>query len=269
MSRFLLDDETIRKITDELPRLEDVGTTVMMLAPDLISVNYLPDSNVPVAAVCLQDTLDALLQVRIGLNECIQHKIWFREKCDPPNTEHAIIYMRFFVDAVVSQLYAAGEHLANAIICMLEITEGQLESYRNGRVSQQSILGHYLVNEQADHPITKAVLVLAKSPEWEKTLAYRNRWVHEQPPTVSGIGTIYRRRRRWVQSKSLKWAMILGIGTEDKAEYSIDEVLNFVLPATFQFVELLENIVDYYLDSLGKKGITLSKKGINIDIFRA
>ena len=46
--------------------------------------------------------------------------------------------MRFYIDGIVSQLYAAGEHLANAIICMLELKENQLEKYRNHR-SQPAI----------------------------------------------------------------------------------------------------------------------------------
>ena len=140
----------------------------MKLSPDFISIKYPAESNVPVAGVCLQDTLNALLQVRIGLNVCFQHKIWYQEKYVPPNEELAVIFMRFYIDGIVSQLYAAGEHLANAIICMLELKENQLEKYRNHRVSQQSILGHYLANEQATNPITKVILALAKSREWGK-----------------------------------------------------------------------------------------------------
>jgi len=113
MSGFVLDDETIKRVTAELPDLEALGMDVMKLAPDFISAKYSAESNAPVAAVCLQDTLNVLLQVRIGLNECYQHKIWYREKCNPPNEELAIIFMRFYIDGIASQLYAAGEHLAN------------------------------------------------------------------------------------------------------------------------------------------------------------
>jgi hypothetical protein len=265
MSRFLLDDETLERIRGELPNLESLGTAVMKLAPDIISIKYPAESNIPVAAVCLQDTLNALLQVRIGLNECFQHKIWYREKCDPPNEELAYIFMRFYIDGLVSQLYAAGEHLANGIICMLDLAENQLENYRNSRVSQQSMLGHYLANEQADDPITKAVLVLATSEEWQKSMAYRNRWVHDQPPTISGLGQIYKRRRRWIQSEDGK-SIKLGIGRGDDAEHSIDDILKFVQPAVFQFVDLFDKVVDTYLNVIGKKGIVLTQKGLQVKI---
>ena len=265
MSRFLLDDETIERISKELPELESLGMAVMKLSPDFISIKYPAESNIPVTAVCLQDTLNSLLQARIGLNECFQHMIWYREKCTPPNEELAVIFMRFYIDGIVSQLYAAGEHLANAIICMLEITDGELEKYRTHRFSQQSILGHYLANEQANNPITKAVLSLAKSKEWEKSMSYRGNWVHEQPPTVSGLGPVYKRRRRWVQSEDGK-SFKLGIGSGDDAEYSIDEVLKFVQPATLQFVDLFNQVVDIYLDVISKRGIVLTEDGLQVKI---
>jgi hypothetical protein len=265
MRGFSLDDDTVERITHELPNLDGLAMFVMNLAPDLISIKYPPESNVPVAAVCLVDTLNVLLQVRLGLSECLQHKIWYREKCNPPNEELAVIFMRFYIDGIVSQLYAAGEHLANAIICMLDLAESQLENYRNNRVSQQSILGHYLTYEQADNPITKAVLVLATSKEWGKTIAYRNNWIHEQLPTVSGLGPVYKRHRRWIQSED-KRSFKLGLGVGDAAEYSIDEILQFVQPAVFQFVDLYVKVVCTYLDVIGKKGIVLTQDGLQVKI---
>ena len=266
MSRFLLDDETIERITKELPDLESLGMAVMSLSPDFISIKFSAESNIPVAAVCFQDTLNALLQVRIGLNECIQHKIWFKEKCTPPNEELAVIFMRFYIDGIVSQLYAAAEHLANGIICMLELTDKQLEPYRNQRVSQQSVLGHFLAKEQSDKPITKVVLALATSNEWKKSMSYRGNWVHEQPPTVSGLGPVYKRRKRWIQSDDRR-SFTLGLGGGDEAEYSIDEILEFAQPATIQFVDLFDKVVHTYLDMIAKKGIILTEKGLQVKIF--
>jgi hypothetical protein len=265
MSLFLLDEETIERITNELPKLDGSDMAVMKLAPDFISIRYPAESNIPIAAVCLQDTLHALLQVRLGLNECFRHKIWYQEKCSPPNEKLAVIFMRFYIDAIVSQLYAAGEHLANAIICLLDLAEGQLEKYRNNRVSQQSILGHYLANEEADNPITKAVLELAGSKEWRKTMDYRNNWVHEQPPTVSGLGSVYRRCRRWIRSEDGK-SFKLGLGSGDDPEYSVDEILKFVQPAILQFVDLFDKVVSIYLDVIGKRGIILTEGGLQVKI---
>ncbi|HEX9839452.1 MAG TPA: hypothetical protein VGA72_08905, partial [Anaerolineales bacterium] len=254
----------IRQISAELPALDQSGIIVMNMVPDYISMKFPPTSNIPVAAICLRDTLNALIQVRIGLNECLKHKVWYREKCDPPDEHHVVLYTRFYVDAIVAQLYAAGEHLASAIICMLELTEDQLENYRENRVSQQSIVGHYLANEQAGASITMAVSALATSKEWKKTMAYRGRWTHEQPPTVSGLVPVYTRRRRWEKSED-GTSFALGLGHGDDAEFSIDDILEFVQPAVFQFVELFEIVVPIYRDVIGKKGIVVTDTGIEVN----
>lgn len=263
MSRFLLDDETLDGISKQLPDLERFGVSVMNLRPDFISIKFPPESNAPVAAVCLQDTLNALLQVQIGLSECLQHRVWFQERCDPPNQELSVIFMRFYIDAIVSQLYAAAEHLANGIICMLELDEEQIGRYRRQRVSQQSILGHFLARERPDDPLSKAVLQLAESREWLQTMDYRGNWVHDQPPTISGLGPVYERRRRWIRSDDGK-SVKLGLGSGDHAEFSIDEVLNFVQPAIFQFVELFDEVVRIYIDLLGTRGITFGERGLQL-----
>ena len=265
MSEFLPDDETIERVSRELPDLDNLAMSVMKLFPDYISIKYPAESNVPVAAVCLQDTMNALFQVRLGLSECLHHKIWYQEKCNPPNEELAIIFSRFYIDAIVSQLYAAGEHLANGIICMLELTDAQLEKYRNRRISQQSIVGHYLAKKQADNPITESVLALAASREWVQSMCYRGNLVHEQPPSVSGLGPVYKRRRRWIQSDDGKSAK-LSVGSEDGAEYLINEILQFVQPAILQFVDLFSKVVSFYLDMIGKKGIVLTKDGYQVKL---
>jgi len=162
---------------------------------------------------------------------------------------------------------AGSGYLANAIICMLDLSDKQLQDYRKDRISQQSIVGHYLAREQANDPMTKAVLSLARSKEWGKTMAYRGNWVHDQPPTVSGLGPIYQRHRRWVRSEDATTiTMKLGLGIEDDPEYSIDELLGFVQPAVFQFVDLFSEIVNIYLNLISKKGIFITEEGLQVKI---
>ena len=264
MTGFILDEETIASIVKELPNLDRLAM-VLALNPDAISMKFSPESNVPVAAVCLQDTFMAVQYVRIGLNECLQHKVWYRKKCSPPNEELAVIFMRFYLDGIISQLYAAGEHLANAIILMLELNESDLRGFRRHKTSQQSIVGSYLRKERPQEPITRAVLMLARSREWQQCINYRGDWAHNQAPTVKGLGAVYERRRRWIQSEQ-EGRYILGIGSGDEAKYSIDEVLTFVSAAISQFLQLLEKTVDVYQEILDKKGIMLGEDGLHVKI---
>jgi len=165
MSRGLLDESTLAGVSKELPSLESLRATVSSLAPDFISTKFLSESTVPVAAVCLQDAVRTLFQARYALHEFFAHKIWYLEKKEPPDEVAAAFFCCFYADDIALRLYPAGEHLARAIIFMLEITEQQLESYRGSRISLQSAAGNFLIKEMPQHPITEAVRKLVKSQE--------------------------------------------------------------------------------------------------------
>jgi hypothetical protein len=270
LSGFILDDESLDQISGQLPDFETLNKTVIKFSPDIISIKCPIESNIPVAAVCLRDMVKTLLSVRIALHEYHSHRIWYREKSDPPNEPLAIIMMRYYVDDAVARLYASGEHLANAIIFMLDVTDKQLKPYRNKRTSQQIIVGQYLASEQPKNRITHAVINLAKSAEWIKTIAYRNRWVHEQPPSIKGLGVVYRRERRWVtknESDGKTNTSALGIGGGDDAEFSVDEIMNFVQPATFQFANVCNEVASSYIKILNDYGIVITDKEIQVNLF--
>ena len=269
MSGFILDDDVLDQISKQIPDLENLAELIFRFAPDFVSIKCPFDSNIPVAAVCLQDLVNTLLSERIALREYHSHRIWYREKCNPPNESLAIIMMQYYLDDAIARLYSSGEHLANAIICMLDITDDQLEPYRKKRTSQQAIIGHYLAKEQPQKPLTQSIIKLAKSDAWEKTMTYRASWVHEQPPSIKGLGITYRRKIRWVQgvTNDGKKSYTLGIGGGDGAEYSVDEIMDFVQPAIFNFIRLCDDVVKFYSEVLGKYGIVVTEKGVQFNLF--
>jgi hypothetical protein len=263
MCRFLLDELTQLKVSQDLPEISSLTGTIAKLRPDFISINIHPESNIPVAVVCLRDAVEALADARYALGECYEHIIWYREKIQPPNEEGAVVFGRFYADDIAFRLYSAGEHLANAIICMLEVDDQQLDPYRTGRTSQQAIVGNYLVREQPNNPVTVAVLKLVQSKEWQRAIEYRSKLVHDQPPTVKGLGEVYKRARRWQKTKS---GYGLGIGQGDAAEHSLEEILGFIKPALFLFIDALASITALYIESLKSKGITLSGDSLEIKV---
>ena len=269
MNGFILDDETLDQISEQLPDFEVLAKTVFKFSPDFISAKCPVNSNIPIAAVCLQDMVNTLLSVRIALYEYHAHRIWHREKSDPPNEPLAIVMMRYYIDDAVARLYASGEHLANAIICMLDIDDSQLEPYRKNRTSQQSIVGHYLAKELPKNPVTHAIINLAKSEKWTKTIEYRNDWVHDQPPSIKGLGVVYKRKRRWVTKDegNGKITHTLGLGSGDGAEFSADEIMDFVQPATFEFAKVCDEVTSFYTKILKDYGIVITDTGIQINLF--
>lgn len=250
MSRGILDEADIKRISRELPEIESLQYKVLNLAPGFLPMRFPPQSSIPVASVCLEDTVDTLWQSVYALSEVFAHRIWYLEKVAPPNTRDAALFGRYYADDAALRLYSAGEHLANGIIMMLEIGDEELKPYRHKgkRISQQSIVGNYLCNEKISHPITEAVIGLAKSKEWQKTTEYRNKWVHEQPPLVKGLGIVYKREKRWKVSQNGK-ENVLELGGGDKSEYSVEDLVGFIKPAMFKFADTFSSVVKFYIQT--------------------
>lgn len=255
MSRGKLDKLTGNRIASELPDVVEIRTAALQLQPDFISMQYPPGSTIPIASVCLQDVTSTLQEVRHALFEALAYILWYREKSDPPNDHLAVFFGRFYVDDAALRLYAAGEHLAEAIVCMLEIDKESLRKYRKtGRPdnhgSQQSALGKYLRAEMSAHPITEAICELIRSEEWLPTIGYRDVWVHRKPPIVEGMGISYERRNRLKVSDTGVW---VSFGGGDSPEYTVDQLIALVRPAALQFTQTTTQVIEYYLRMVNER----------------
>ncbi len=258
--RGSLDKEILTEISSKIPSLKYLQEIVPRFAPDLISIRFSPESAIPVAAVCLQDTLSALEEANYALHESIACRIWYLEKCDPANKGMALFLQKFYLDDVTLRLYSAGEHLAEAIISLLDVKDEELGHYKRRKISRQAVLGEYLKNELPSNPITHVVMKLAKSGEWLKTMDYRSNWVHSQPPLLKDFGIVYRREKRWKRSDSGK-TIKLGIGGGDIPNQSVDDLDQFIRPAMFLFTETFIEIVKYYINLLEKNSISFASNG--------
>jgi hypothetical protein len=258
MSRGLLDEVTLESINQQLPSIKNLEKIVLQIQPDFISTKFKPDSTIPTATVCLQDAVNTLAEARYALHEVIAHKIWYLEKSGPKNVPASVFFGRFYADDIALRLYSAGEHLAEAIVDFLEINEQELNPYRNKKVSRQVIVGNYLRNEKPSHPVTQAVLSLADSSEWQKTIKYRNDWVHSQPPLVKGLGIVYKRGQRWKLSDTEN-SYKLELGDGDELEYSVDDLLKFIQPALFKFIDTVNVATQFYIDLLKNHGFSFSE----------
>ena len=253
MSCGLLDEVTLTSISHQLPPIEDLEKIVLRLSPDFISIKFKPDSTIPIAAVYLQDIINTLAEARYALHEVLAHKIWYLEKVEPKNEAAVVFFSRFYTDDIALRLYSAGEHLAEAIVDMFEISQQELAPYKKKRVSRQAIVGNYLRKEKPTHAVTIAVLSLADSNEWRDTIKYRDEWVHSQPPVVKGLGIVYKRGQRWKLSDSGK-SYELGLGGGDEPKYSVDDLLKFIQPALSQFTETSNAVVQFYIGLLNNRG---------------
>lgn len=142
MSRGELGKESLAELAEELPDLEGVWQAVLNLVPEFIPIKFPPDSSIHVAAPCLHDALRAVEEASHAFHEILAHRKCYLEKRGEPNPQAAIFFSKFYADDVALRLYSAGEHLANAIIFMLELTKSDLERYKKkNRVSLQIVVG--------------------------------------------------------------------------------------------------------------------------------
>jgi hypothetical protein len=177
------------------------GDDIISLSPDMISVAFDPDSDIPIASVCLLDALRTMGAARYGLFESHAHGIYYREVATPPEEMKAVWFEQFYVQDAAHRLYGAAEDIAEALVMMLEISPARLRKFKERGVSQQRAVGELLVKEHTDLAITGSIKALTGSAAWTAAMSYRGRLVHEQPPLVGGLGIVHRRQRRWQKTE--------------------------------------------------------------------
>lgn len=233
-----------------LRRLWDLG---LPRHPVLDAAHFLddPESTIPSASVCLNDALSTLEEARFALVEGFRKVTHYRSK-SPPNEPAAVFFGKFYGADVALRLYAAGEHMANAILRMLAILEGDLAPYRKGRISLQAAVADFMLTQKPEHSVSNIIRKLGTSGEWKRTVDYRNLWVHEQAPLVHGMGLAFKRDKQAYHKISYgsRTHYVWTIGGGDKPEISVDELLGFVCSASCLVEDALAGIAGYYLGLL-------------------
>lgn len=207
-----------------------------------------PQSRIPHAAPCLNDSYYMLCEARYALIEGF-NQVRQNRANNPPDEWHAAFFGQFYGADVTLRLYAAGEHLANAVVEILAIDRAALEGFRkNGRSSLQSVIAKYLASRLPRHSICDAVQKLGRSKDWKRSMNYRNDWVHEQAPQVRGLGIQFKRSEEyWVEGRDSAgtWHEI-GFGGQGTPDLSVDDLLEFAGGAACAFTELLTFIAANY-----------------------
>lgn len=266
MTRGNLSDEELLAIENLLPAIHEWRYLILQLSPDALSMKIPPDSRLPIASVCLQDESHMLSEARFALHESYAHEIWYAKKKEEPVEMTAVFFAKYYSDDAALRLYAAGEDLANAILNMLEIPKETIAPFKKGPSSLQQAVGQYMVREKQDHPITIAIEQLISSKDWTEAIRYRNKWVHEQPPRLAGLGIGYSRENRWIENKDEKTRTLL-VGGGDEPEFSIVDLRQIILNAFGQFFKFSLVCTEHYIALLQEQGIVRTENGISFKLF--
>lgn len=254
--RGLLSKERLLEIDNSIPEISLLCRRIIGFMPNAVALFYGPESDMPIAIVCLQDSAEYLQEARYALHACMASIIWHREEYNPPDETAAISHGRFYADGVALRLYSAAEHLANFIQIFLNISDDDLEPHKSGRVSKASILGHFLIKEKPEHQITQIVQELVENEIWCRTMGYRNKWVHAQRPRLQGVGIVFDRRKRWLKRNS---GHLLTFGGGDEPSLTIDELVERIRGGFAAFVKALNGVFEYYISQL--EGVEIDKEG--------
>lgn len=251
-----LSNERFAEISAKLPDASAIQSR-LLLPVDLIVARAGPQSKIDIAIVCLRDASETFWEVGYALGQAYSHLVWHREeRPDAPNEQAAVLLGKYYADDVALRLYAAGEDVANFIVAFLNIQEGELKPYKEDiRItSRQAIVGRYMTAEKADHKITAAIQSLLRESNWRKTMKYRNTWVHDQPPPVRGLGIVYVRKGRWLQTEV---ANSISIGGGDEPPDTVDSLIEIVASASHAFSKLLFELSEILFEEIGRLGVKI------------
>lgn len=234
--QFILSEENQNKAASPLPgkKNQETAAWLHITPPEWIDTVTGPYSGLSVAFICLHDAINVGLSVDYALFQASAHLIYFREEHPhAPQENQAIHYCRFYLDDAALRLYAAGEHIANCIVNLLQIPKEKIKAGKN--TSLASSVGKYLIKELPDNEVTCIIRLLALSKAWIDTINYRNEWVHDQPRLIEhpGPGVNYKRKSRWRKPWTGTWEIAIGGDSWDKPETKIEDLLSMVIDAGF------------------------------------
>jgi len=246
-----LTDEKIKEIDSKIPNVDSwIKYNVLST-----SVNdLLNGTNISAALVCLDDARNRFSFIRTALFEAQAKMIWFLEiSPDAPNEFQAVASGKFFLDYVTLLLYTIGEDISFFIThyFSLNIAEYVKNPDIQAILEKKKIssnagkVGLYLSKEMKDDKITEITSNLHNDPNWGKALKYRNTWVHDKPPIISGLGNEFPRKihRTTIDENGMKNLEILG----GVPQYSISQLLDITLSATQTLSVTLSKIIEMVL----------------------
>lgn len=248
-----LEDKEIDEIEKNIPnKIFDIQKS-LLFSMELFLFKKGPETKLDIATVCMKDAVDvgcdavyALRQAHIHLRQ--HNNIITDEYCKFLELNRC----KFYLDDISLRHYAGAEHIAYFIIAFKQINDTDLNPYRSKHTSMASTVGLYMIKEHPSDQITSVITNLNNNTDWSKTREYRNKWVHEQPPLIEGLGIVYKRKSRWVP---IKGGYELRLGFGDTPDYTINNLLTMMGNASEIFVETLDAIKDIFFNHLKDLGV--------------
>jgi hypothetical protein len=252
MARGDLSVEVQARIDGLLPDPGSRFDEILELSPDELSIAFSPESDIPVASVCLLDALRTISAARYALFECHAHGIYYRDVVNPSQEMNAIWFEQFYVQDAAHRLYGAAEDIAEGLVKMLEVSDSSLKLFKRRAVSQQAAVGRLLLTDHPGLAISNSIRELTGSTAWIAAMDYRGRLVHDQAPLVSGLGVVHRRQRRWRKTENS--GLYLALGGGDPPEFDTTALIAICRDALVALLAVWDESLVQFMKVLQEKG---------------
>lgn len=161
-------EEKLQEVWMDVPNIDSLRSRILNIHPDTIATLVDPKTSVPEAAICLHDVGNDLTEIIHALKNVYGYLEYYGSKGPNPNRHVAVFFAKFYADDAALRYYAAREHLAEAIVFMLDIDEADLKPFVHQYEGKGPAVGKFLRKEFPAHPITESVQALASSPDYDK-----------------------------------------------------------------------------------------------------
>lgn len=249
--RGTLTDDKRKQIEQTIPQID--SRLLLAVFPGFITSMHdlLNEAKLGVAIECLSDARKRFSLVQTGLFEAQACLTWYRELTpDAPLDLQAVTSCKFYLDYVTLLLYATAEDISFFILYFLDL-EAILRVFLEEPTTKQQMakkrisshagkIGYFLAQRMRDHPITAAILLLHKNPDWKTAIDYRNTWVHDKPPIIAGLGIEFSRHKHVVTGDDGNRTLYVGGGTDP--QFTVEQLLTTILSAAHALADTLSHI---------------------------
>ncbi len=249
-----------------IPELNKIQNLIFLFRPDILAMAFGPDSNIPIASVCLIDSVDMLCDARFAIYWALMNERELGKTNYSVNRLSKLHQVKYFCDDTALRLYSSGEHLASAIYYMLELDLLSPNLLSKKGISRSKRIAEILFKNKPKHVFTDFIKRLIESLDWQKTIKYRNAWIHDQSPRISGLGIHFKRKKRWtkmVDYNSNTTKNILHIFDSDPPDIGFSDLILTMKNSAIIQTDFLNEVTLYYKKLLESKNISFKNGKIN------
>jgi hypothetical protein len=234
---------------------EALSEIISSFNPEPITQQLGPKNKIAVGVICVNDAYDFLKEAWWLLHEAF----CYFQHINRIKKNELFFIPRIYADDTCLRLYSSSEHLASAIVNILEIDLLRSEGIK----SLACRVGNYFLQELPQHELSSSIKKLVTTKEWQDIIRWRNDWVHNKRviPTESPE---YKRHNLWKQTNASTFELFVGPKRQTESDQDFENILKTTRTALNVYVacfsEMAAFLKDYICNDIFKGHLTYSMK---------